>query len=75
MSAAELQLEDDVPETVKQDRRDRVIEYVRQKYGADHVCQMVRNVYSGRVAFCDGDELCFSIALSEFQFSQKGFGQ
>ena len=24
-------------------------------FTADHVCQMVRNVYSGRVAFCDGD--------------------
>lgn len=28
---------------------------LRQPFTPDHVCQMVRNVYSGRVAFHDGD--------------------
>lgn len=30
-------------------------DYLRYPFTADHVCEMVRNVYSGRVAFHDGD--------------------
>ena len=29
--------------------------FLRHPFTADHVCEMVRNVYSGRVAFHDGD--------------------
>ena len=29
--------------------------YLRQPFTADHVCAMVRNIYSGRVVFYDGD--------------------
>jgi glyoxylase-like metal-dependent hydrolase (beta-lactamase superfamily II) len=29
--------------------------YLRQPFTADHVCEMVRNVFSGRVAFHEGD--------------------
>ena len=30
-------------------------ETLRYPYSVDHICQMVRNVYSGRVVFADGD--------------------
>jgi glyoxylase-like metal-dependent hydrolase (beta-lactamase superfamily II) len=30
-------------------------EHMRYPFTADHVCQMVRNIYSGRVTFWDGD--------------------
>ena len=30
-------------------------DHLRYPFTADHVCEMVRNVYSGRVMFHDGD--------------------
>ena len=47
--------------------------YLRMPFTADHVCEMVRNVYAGRVVFYDGDaEIAAGITVHKIGGHSRG---